>query len=65
MISLLGLGLFEFEHAVQRENLVDSSPISFDQWVITVKIHDEAHNFRSCQYIRECWIMFLGSPLDY
>jgi hypothetical protein len=63
--SPLGLGLFQLEDVVQRENLLDASPINFGQWVVTVRKHDEARNFRTCNYIRECWVMFLGFPLDY
>lgn len=63
--SPLGLGRFQFEDTTQRENLLDASPLNFGQWVITVRRHDEARNFRSCAYIRQCWIMLLGFPLDF
>jgi hypothetical protein len=63
--SPLGLGLFQLEDVVRCENLLDASPINFGQWVVTVRKHDEAHNFRTYNYIRECWVMFLGFPLDY
>jgi hypothetical protein len=64
--SPLGLGLFRFANPVQREELLDASPINFGQWVMSVHKHDEApRNFRTCNYIRESWIMFLAFPLDY
>lgn len=64
--SPLGLWLFQFENPIQREELLDASPINFAHGVISVHKHDEAPaNFRSCNYIRESWIMFLGFPLDY
>jgi hypothetical protein len=63
--SPLVLGLFQLEDAVQCENLLDASPINFGQWVVTIRKHDEARNFCTCNYIRECWVMFLGFPLDY
>ncbi|CAN6199417.1 unnamed protein product [Urochloa humidicola] len=63
--SPLGLGLFQFESPVQRQILLDASPIQFGHGWLTVQKHDEARNFRSCPYIRQCWIMFLAFPLDY
>jgi hypothetical protein len=64
--SPLGLGLFQFENPIHREELLDASPINFAHGVISVHKHDEAlANFRTCNYIRESWIMFLGFPLDY
>lgn len=63
--SPLGLGLFQFENPVQCEELLDDSLINFGQGVLTVCRHDEATNFRTCNYIRECLVMFLGFPLDY
>ena len=63
--SPLGLGLYQFESQVQRESLLDASPIQFGQWLIHVQKHDEARNLRACAYTRESWIMFLGFPLDY
>ena len=62
--SPLGLGLFEFENPVQRELLLNASPVQFGDFQLSVK-HDEARNLRSCPYIRECWVMFLGFPLNY
>jgi len=63
--SPLGLGLFQFENPVQRECLLDASPIQFGQRLLLVQKHDEARNLKACPYIREGWIMFLGFPLDY
>ncbi|CAO2150252.1 unnamed protein product [Urochloa humidicola] len=63
--SPLGLGLFQLESPVQRQALLDASPIQFGHGWLTVQKHDEARNFRSCNYIRQCWIMFLAFPLDY
>ncbi|CAO1939557.1 unnamed protein product [Urochloa humidicola] len=63
--SPLGLGLFQFDSPVQRQTLLDASPIQFGHGWLTIQKHDEARNFRACPYIRECWIMFLAFPLDY
>ena len=63
--SPLGLGLFQFEDPIQRECLILASPIQFGQGLLRVLKHDDARNLRSCPYTRECWIMFLGFPLDY
>lgn len=63
--SPLGLGLFQFESTVQRTTLLNASPIQFGHGQIFVQRHDEARNFRVCNYTRHCWIMFLGFPLDY
>ena len=63
--SPLGLGLFEFGSQLQREVLLDASPIQFAHGLLTVQKHDEALNLRSCHYTRECYLMFLGFPLDY
>lgn len=56
--SPLGLGLFEFGSAIQRRALLDASPIPFAHGQIIVERHDEARNFRACNYTRQCWIMF-------
>lgn len=63
--SPLRLGLFEFESTVQHAALLDASPIPFAHGHIIVERHDEARNFRVCNYTRQCWIMLLGFPLDY
>lgn len=63
--SPLGLGLFEFDSTVQRQILLDASPIQFANGHIVVERHDEARNFRVCNYTRQCWIMLLCFPLDY
>jgi hypothetical protein len=65
-LSPLGLGLLEFGSAVQRQSMLDISPIDVnDNTVLRVVKHDEAINLRACPYTRECWIMFLAFPLDY
>ncbi|CAO2152121.1 unnamed protein product [Urochloa humidicola] len=63
--SPLGLGLFQFDSPVQRQILRDASPIPFGHGQLIVQRHDEALNLRACNYIRQCWIMFLAFPLDY
>ena len=63
--SPLGLGLFEFDNQIQREVLLDASLIQFAHGLLTIQKHDEARNLRSCHYTRECYLMFLGFPLDY
>ena len=63
--SPLGLGLFQFEDQIQRQRLLNASLIQFGHVMIRVLKHDEARNHRSCTYTRECWIMFLGFPLDF
>jgi hypothetical protein len=64
--SPLGLGLFHFENPIQREELLDASPLNFGQWVMSIHKHDEApRNFRTCNYIRDTWLMFLAFLLDY
>lgn len=64
-LSPLGLGLFEFQSTIQRTTLLDASPISFGHGEIILQRHDEAKNFRACNYCRQCWIVFLGFPLDH
>lgn len=65
-LSPLGLGLLEFGSSVQRQSLLDISPIDFDAIsVVRVVKHDEAGNLRACPYTRQCWVMFLAFPLDY
>ena len=51
--SPLGLGLYQFESQVQRECLLDASPIQFGQWLINMQKHDEARNLRAYAYTRE------------
>lgn len=63
--SPLGLGLFELESTVQRSALLDASPIPFGHGHLVVERHDEARNFKVCNYSRQCWIMLLCFPLDY
>ncbi|CAN6216800.1 unnamed protein product [Urochloa humidicola] len=63
--SPLGLGLFQFEMPVQRQILLEASLIPFAQGQLVVQKHDEARNLRVCNYIRQCWVMFLAFPLDY
>lgn len=65
-LSPLGLGLVEFGTAIQRQSMLDISPIDVNEnSVLHVVKHDEAINLRSCPYTRDCWIMFLAFPLDY
>jgi hypothetical protein len=62
----LGLGLFQFANPIQHEELLDASPLNFGHWVMSFHKHDEApRNFRTCNYIRDTWLMFLAFPLDY
>ncbi|CAN6171614.1 unnamed protein product [Urochloa humidicola] len=63
--SPLGLGLFQFDSPVQRQILIDASPIPFGHGSLVVQRHDESINLRACAYIRQCWVMFLAFPLDY
>lgn len=63
--SPLGLGPFQLENPFQRRLLLNASPIHFGHGNLIVQKHDEARNFSSCPYIRQCWIMFLVFPLDY
>ncbi|CAN6164029.1 unnamed protein product [Urochloa humidicola] len=63
--SPLGLGLFQFDSPVQRQILLDASPIPFAHGSVVVQRHDEAMNLRACNYIKQCWVMFLAFPLDY
>ncbi|CAO2144477.1 unnamed protein product [Urochloa humidicola] len=50
--SPLGLGLFQFESPVQRQTLLDASPIPFAHGNLIVQHHDEAMNLRACPCIR-------------
>ncbi|CAO2144855.1 unnamed protein product [Urochloa humidicola] len=63
--SPLGLGLFQFDNPVQRQVLLDASPIPFGHGSLVVQRHDESINLRACAYVRQCWVMFLAFPLDY
>lgn len=64
--SPLGLGLYKFQSASQRQTLLDRSPLPFvNNSEIRVVKHDEARNFRACPYIRVCRVLILGFPLDY
>lgn len=66
ILSPLGLGLVEFDSAIQRQSMLDISPIAInDNSMLRVVKHDEAINLRACHYSRDCWIMFLAFPLDY
>jgi hypothetical protein len=48
-LSPLGLGLLEFGSAVQRQSMLDISPIDVnDNIVLRIVKHDEAINLRSC-----------------
>lgn len=54
-LSPLGLGLLEFGSSVQRQSLLDISPIDFDEVsFLRIVKHDEAGNLRFCPYTREC-----------
>jgi hypothetical protein len=64
-LSPLGLGLLEFGSTVQRQSMLDISPIAINESLLRVYKHDEAINLRACHYSRECWVMFLAFPLDY
>lgn len=54
-LSPLGLGMLEFGSTMQRQSLLDISPIDFDEVTILHMVkHDEAGNLRACPYTREC-----------
>lgn len=54
-LSPLGLGLLEFGSTVQRQSMIEISPIDFDRVsVLRVVKHDEAGNLRACPYTQEC-----------
>ncbi|TVT99435.1 hypothetical protein EJB05_55207, partial [Eragrostis curvula] len=65
-LSPLGLGLLQFASPTQRQSLIDLSPLPFGPHQhIRVAKHDRGLNLRTCNYTRECTIMFLAFPLDY
>lgn len=64
-LSPLGLGLLDFSSSVMCQSMIDLSLIPYEGSMLRKVKHDEVGNLRSCQYIRECWIMFLCFPLDY
>jgi hypothetical protein len=53
-LSPLGLGLIEFGSAIQRQSMLDISPIAINNSLLHVYKHDEAINLRACHYSREC-----------
>jgi hypothetical protein len=62
----LGLRLVEFGSVIQHQSMLDISPIDInDNTVLRIVKHDEAINFRTCQYTHDRWVMFLAFPLDY
>ena len=62
----LGLGLVQFGSPMQRQGLINMSPIPLGNGInLTVTKHDEGINLRTCNYSRICNIMLLGFPLDF
>ena len=65
-ISPLGLGLVQFQNTIQRESMINLSPIPFGSLsLIHIQRHDEGINSKTCNYSRVCWIVFLSFPLDF
>lgn len=65
-LSPLGLGLVQFGSPMQRQGLINLSPINLGNgFTLSVARHDEGINLRTCNYSRVCNIMMLGFPLDF
>jgi hypothetical protein len=65
-LSLLGLCLVQFSSSLERQVMINLSPMQLDDVrEIDIVEHDRGLNFRSCPFTRTCWIMFLAFPLDF
>jgi hypothetical protein len=65
-LSPLGLCLVQFSSSLERQVMINLSPLQLDDIrEIVIVEHDRGLNFRSCPFTRTCWIMFLAFPLDF
>jgi hypothetical protein len=61
-----GVGIFMLRNACQRDTLIAQNPHFVGLKQVTFCPHDEAPmNFRRAAFIRKCWILLLGYPLDF
>jgi hypothetical protein len=60
-----GNGIFRLRNSCQRDALLALSPLFIGPSQVTFYPHDEAPlNLRKCSFVRKCWILLLGYPLD-
>jgi hypothetical protein len=61
----LGQAYVAFEYVFDKDNLVQNSPHHYDGISIFFVNYNQDRNWKSFTFNRECWLMFLGFPLDY
>jgi hypothetical protein len=63
--SHLGQVLVQFRSVLERDNLVLLGPQQYLDATFTAVRHNDTWNHRALLFNHECWLMFLGFPLDY
>jgi hypothetical protein len=63
--TYLGQALVWFHFVYDRDNLIALGLQQALGFTFTIIKHNEAWNFRSLNFNRECWLLLLGFPFDY
>ena len=61
----LGQASVRFNHAYERDQMVNESPMVFGNVNISFVKHNEGRNWRRVYFNDDCWVMMLGFPDDY
>jgi len=61
----LGQAYVRFNHAYERDQMVNESPMVFGNVNISFVKHNEGRNWRRVYFNDDCWVMMLGFPDDY